>query len=129
MTDSTCMCIASHLHDKSPQRGDKLKKIFGSEAPRHYIDSLNAEAMPWYLRPNYDPDEILFEPNGDVKAGTASALVQRLTAHEYGGAPIYPSFHFIPFFSFAFGMTGTDIYKISLYSILLRAHPIIAWVD
>lgn len=64
-------------------------KILGGDAPRHYIDNLNAEALPWYLRPNYDPDEILFEPNGDVKAGTVGALVQRLTAHEYGGSCHY----------------------------------------
>ena len=60
-------------------------KILGSEAPQHYISKLNADQKPWYLRPNYDQSEILIDPDGQVRAGTASALVERLTAHELGG--------------------------------------------
>lgn len=60
-------------------------KILGAEAPQHYISKLNAEQTPWYLRPNYDQSEILIDPDGQVRAGTAPSLVERLTAHELGG--------------------------------------------
>lgn len=45
----------------------------------------NAETKPWYLRPTYDEKEILIDPDGTVRGGTISALVERLTAHEHGG--------------------------------------------
>ena len=84
---------------KSPPRagkGNKLMKILGSEAPQHYISKLNAEQKPWYLRPNYDQSEILIDPDGQVRAGTPTALVERLTAHELGGAcPILASVNYI----------------------------------
>ena len=60
-------------------------KILGDDAPQHYVDKLNADAKPWYLRPNYDQSEILMDPDGGVRAGTPPALVERLTAHEHGG--------------------------------------------
>ena len=81
--------ILAALLGKSPPRagkGNKLMKILGSEAPQHYISKLNAEQKPWYLRPNYDQSEILIDPDGQVRAGTPTALVERLTAHELGGA-------------------------------------------
>ena len=61
-------------------------KILGPETPQDYINRLNADQKPWYLRSNYDPSEILIDPDGSVRAGTASALVERLTAHELGRA-------------------------------------------
>ena len=60
-------------------------KLLGSDAPQHYLAKLTAEAKPWYLRPNYDQSEILIDPDGGVRAGTTTALVERLTAHEHGG--------------------------------------------
>lgn len=60
-------------------------KLLGPETPRHIINKLNADQKPWYLRPNYDQSEILIDPDGSVRAGTPSALVERLTAHELGG--------------------------------------------
>ncbi|KAI0372236.1 ras GEF [Pilatotrama ljubarskyi] len=73
------------IMSKSPPRGgagNKLMKILGPETPRDYIDRLNADQKPWYLRSTYDQSEILIDPDGSVRAGTASALVERLTAHE-----------------------------------------------
>ena len=73
---------------KSPSRrgkGNKLMKILGSEAPRHYISELNADQKPWYLRMNNDQTQILIDPDGHVRAGTAAALVERLTVHESMG--------------------------------------------
>ncbi|KAI1789570.1 ras GEF [Ganoderma leucocontextum] len=73
---------------KSPSRrgqGNKLMKILGSEAPRHYISELNADQKPWYLRMNYDQSQILIDPDGQVRAGTPAALVERLTVHESMG--------------------------------------------
>ena len=69
-----------------PRRGDKLRDILGDEAPQHYIESVNDELKPWYLRLNYNPAEILIDhPDGFVRGGTVPALVERLTAHEHGG--------------------------------------------
>ncbi|KAH9854744.1 ras GEF [Lenzites betulinus] len=72
---------------KSPPRagaGNKLMKLLGPETPQDYLNRLNADQKPWYLRSNYDQAEILIDPDGSVRAGTASALVERLTAHELG---------------------------------------------
>jgi son of sevenless-like protein len=65
---------------------DKLLRVLG-DAPTHIIDKLNAKTKPWYLRPNYEDSEIQMDPDGKVRAGTAPALVERLTAHEHSGAP------------------------------------------
>ncbi|RDX53355.1 ras GEF [Lentinus brumalis] len=83
------------IMSKSPPRagkGNKLMKILGAEAPQHYISKLNAEQKPWYLRPNYDQSEILIDPDGGVRAGTPSALVERLTAHELGDPTFIKNF-------------------------------------
>ncbi|KAL1950628.1 hypothetical protein VTO73DRAFT_5752 [Trametes versicolor] len=72
---------------KSPPRGgagNKLMKLLGPETPQDYINRMNADQKPWYLRSNYDQAEILIDPDGSVRAGTGSALVERLTAHELG---------------------------------------------
>ena len=68
-----------------PARPDKIRAFFGDDAPSHYLISLTAEAKPWYLRPHYNPDEVLIDPDGTVRGGTVPALVERLTAHEYAG--------------------------------------------
>jgi son of sevenless len=62
----------------------KLEKVLG-DLPTHYVNTVTAETKPWYLRPNYDPSEIIIDPDGGVKGGTVPALVERLTAHEHGG--------------------------------------------
>ncbi|KIJ14919.1 hypothetical protein PAXINDRAFT_115260 [Paxillus involutus ATCC 200175] len=67
---------------RTPPRPDKIKAFFGDDAPSHYLISRNAEAKPWYLRPKYDPAEVLIDPDGTIRGGTVSALVERLTAHE-----------------------------------------------
>jgi son of sevenless-like protein len=67
------------------RRAIKLEKVLGAGVPRHYIATVEADAKPWYLRPNYDPNEILIDPDGGVKGGTVKALIDRLTPHEHGG--------------------------------------------
>src|ERR1700692_3843659 len=77
------------MHDNKPTRrgntAEKIIELLGSEAPRHYIDTVNADSKPWYLRPSYSQTEILIDPDGSVKGGGVPALVERLTAHEHGG--------------------------------------------
>ncbi|PFH53392.1 hypothetical protein AMATHDRAFT_1447 [Amanita thiersii Skay4041] len=67
---------------KSPPRqnagNSKLAKIFGDE----YADKVAKDSQPWYLRPNYGPNDILMDPDGAVRGGTLAALVERLTAHD-----------------------------------------------
>lgn len=71
--------------DKSPPRQNagsgKLAKILGDE----YADKVAKDSQPWYLRPNYDPSEILIDPDNAVRGGTLAALVERLTAHDQLG--------------------------------------------
>lgn len=62
-----------------------MRKLLGDEAPQHYLNAVDADSKPWYLRPNYDQTEILIDPDGGVRGGTVPALVERLTAHEHGG--------------------------------------------
>lgn len=70
---------------KAAPRAEKLKKLLGDDAPQYTLSKLDEKSKPWYLRPNYDQSEIIMEPDGNVRAGTTSALVDRLTAHEHGG--------------------------------------------
>ena len=76
-----------------PRAAHKLMKLLGSDAPQHYLARLTAEAKPWYLRPSYDQSEILIDPLGGVRAGTTTALVERLTTHEHGGK-LVPQFDY-----------------------------------
>ncbi|KAG5220278.1 Cytoplasmic GTPase/eEF2 protein (ribosomal bioproteinis) [Salix suchowensis] len=58
---------------KSPPRAagaEKLRKLLGDDAPRHYLDTVSADSKPWYLRPNYDQTEIQMDPDGSVRGGT-----------------------------------------------------------
>ena len=71
---------------RSPPRPDKIRAFFGDDAPTHYLITLTADTKPWYLRPTYDPNEVLIDPDGTVRGGTVAGLVERLTAHElYAG--------------------------------------------
>ncbi|KDQ63075.1 hypothetical protein JAAARDRAFT_53300 [Jaapia argillacea MUCL 33604] len=80
----------------SPDSGFHLDTLFRtrkSERSRHYIaddDSgsrdyhhavLDLTRIPWYIRPTYDDesDQLKLDHEGNVKAGTAAALVERLT--------------------------------------------------
>ncbi|KAI0826880.1 ras GEF [Trametes gibbosa] len=96
---------------KSPPRagaGNKLMKLLGPETPQDYINRLNADQKPWYLRSNYDQSEILIDPDGSVRAGTPSSLVERLTAHELGHTAFNKNF-LMTFKSF---MTVDDLFEL-----------------
>ncbi|KAH9933132.1 ras GEF [Epithele typhae] len=105
--------IVGSIVGKSPPRGagkgNKLMKILGPETPQHYISQLNAEQKPWYLRPNYDPNEILIDPDGQVRAGTAMSLVERLTAHEALGDTSFNKNFLMTFKSF---MTVDELFEL-----------------
>ncbi|KAJ3558904.1 hypothetical protein NM688_g656 [Phlebia brevispora] len=93
---------------KVPPKATKLYKILGSEAPQHYIDQVNADSQPWYLRPNYDQSEILIDPDGGVRAGSKPALIERLTAHETAD-PTFSKNFMITFKSF---MTLDELFEL-----------------
>ncbi|KAG6336113.1 hypothetical protein ID866_2979 [Astraeus odoratus] len=57
----------------------KIKKILGDDVPEHI-----ANTKPWYLQPDYTKEELVIDVDGSVRAGTAPALVERLTSHEPG---------------------------------------------
>ncbi|KAF9464143.1 ras guanine nucleotide exchange factor domain-containing protein [Collybia nuda] len=64
---------------KSPPRPSyKLQRLLGDE----YAEKMAADLRPWYLRPNYNPTEILIDPDNSIRGGTVPALIERLTAHE-----------------------------------------------
>ena len=69
----------------TPPRGSKLIKVLGQDAPKHYLENINADSKPWYLRLDYSPSDIMADPDGSVRAGTTKALVQKLTCHEHPG--------------------------------------------
>jgi son of sevenless-like protein len=60
------------------KKSDEMIQPF---APDAVNDSANPEQfhMPWYLRPSYSTDTLQICPQGRVKAGTLSALIERLT--------------------------------------------------
>lgn len=85
--------VLKHLARLSPSKKNsgnskKLAKLLGedSEIPsRLPLQSRQPEETPFYLEPNYHPSEIIFDDKGAVKAGTLSALVERLTPHHSTG--------------------------------------------
>lgn len=70
---------------KSPSRAAKITKIFGEDAPAHYIATQNAAQQAWYLKNDNDDKDILINPDGGVRGGTLKALVERLTLHTSRG--------------------------------------------
>ena len=69
----------------------KLAKILGEDVstfgnPANLPPSLAPPVQiipetPWYLKEDYDPQDIIFDDKGGVRAGTLKALVARLTPH------------------------------------------------
>ncbi|KZT73839.1 ras GEF [Daedalea quercina L-15889] len=108
---------------KSPPRGkpgaSKIKKFFGDDAPSHIIEKINADSKPWYLRPNYDQSEIMMEPDGSVRAGAPTALVERLTAHEQGDTTFNQNF-LLTFKSF---MTVDELFNLLVKRFYIQAPP------
>jgi hypothetical protein len=66
---------------RSPgRRSDKIKQLTGDDDAQAFHNARLAQAsLPWFLRPSYTNDEIKMEYDGSVRAGTLSALVERLT--------------------------------------------------
>lgn len=73
---------------KVNKQSKKLAKLLGEDS----FASINLPTVPppasaatiekaWYLGEDYDPDDIVFDEKGNVKAGTLKALVARLTPH------------------------------------------------
>ncbi|KAF5318244.1 hypothetical protein D9611_014672 [Ephemerocybe angulata] len=60
----------------------KKEKDLGLWLGDEYADKVAADSRPWYLRPNYRPEDIIIETDG-IRGGTVPALVERLTAHEH----------------------------------------------
>ncbi|KIJ54796.1 hypothetical protein M422DRAFT_200705 [Sphaerobolus stellatus SS14] len=63
-------------------RALKIKNILGQDAPDAYIQNANADAKPWYLRPEHGSRDIWLNPEGGVRGGTLPALIERLTMHD-----------------------------------------------
>jgi son of sevenless-like protein len=59
----------------------KSDEVIQPFTPDAVSDSANSEQfhLPWYLRPSYSSDTLQIGPQGRVKAGTLSALIERLT--------------------------------------------------
>lgn len=71
----------SRSFDSSSRRVDKIKRITGDDVAQAVHDGKLAQAAcPWYLRPNCGEDEIRYDYNGSVAAGTLPALVEALTS-------------------------------------------------
>ncbi len=62
------------------RRADKVRQLTGDDDAQAFHNAKQAQAnLPWYLQPSYTADEIKLEYDGSVRAGTLSALVERLT--------------------------------------------------
>lgn len=74
--------------------GKNLERWLGSDAPQHYIKNQNPEATPWYLRSSVNPQELVMDASdGSIKAGTITALIERLTAQDNTGRLTFPHCH------------------------------------
>ncbi|KAI0050629.1 ras GEF [Auriscalpium vulgare] len=60
-------------------RAGKIKQLLGDDDAQAFHNAKRAQAnLPWYLRAKHGDDEIKLDYDGTVKAGTLSALVERL---------------------------------------------------
>ncbi|KZT11988.1 ras GEF [Laetiporus sulphureus 93-53] len=109
----------SAVSSKAAPRAEKLKKLLGDDAPQYTLSKLDEKSKPWYLRPNYDQSEIIMEPDGTVRAGTTSALVDRLTAHEHGD-PTFNQNFLLTFKSF---MTVDELFELLTRRFWIQAPP------
>ncbi|KAG0296224.1 hypothetical protein BGZ98_001061, partial [Dissophora globulifera] len=57
-------------------RGDKLKKVLGDDAPSR------PSAATWFLDYDYQREDLVLNAEGQVKGGTLTALIERLTLHD-----------------------------------------------
>ncbi|KAJ6584774.1 ras guanine nucleotide exchange factor domain-containing protein [Mycena capillaripes] len=76
-------------------------------------------AGPWYLQSTYSPTELVFNPDGSVRAGTVPALIERLTAHEQGDPTFIKSF-FMTFKSFT---TVDDLFDLLVQRFWIQPPP------
>ncbi|KIJ17931.1 hypothetical protein PAXINDRAFT_175648 [Paxillus involutus ATCC 200175] len=80
MSDTASLRDDESTTTRATTNAQKIKKIFGDDAPEHIIST-----KPWYLRPDYTINgDIKIDADGSVRAGTVPALVERLTSHETG---------------------------------------------
>ncbi|KAG6845125.1 hypothetical protein H0H87_000552 [Tephrocybe sp. NHM501043] len=77
--------VGATKSSRRPTGSKKLEQLLGDE----YANKVAADLKPWYLRPTYNPEDILIDPDNTVKGGTLPALVERLTAHDQ----VDPSFN------------------------------------
>ncbi|EPQ30337.1 uncharacterized protein PFL1_01863 [Pseudozyma flocculosa PF-1] len=80
--------------DEGRNSGQRARRMLGDDAPlsaqsthESEASSINSslrrreEELPWYLEPDYDPNDILMGADGQVKGATLEALIARVTNH------------------------------------------------
>ncbi|KAL7751136.1 hypothetical protein RI367_003340 [Sorochytrium milnesiophthora] len=75
------------------------------------------DERPWYLRNDYQPYELLFNMEGQIKGGTLEALVERLTLHDE-----YDS-NFMTNFLFSYRTFTTSVDLFTLLTCRFTIHP------
>ncbi|GJJ13429.1 hypothetical protein Clacol_007683 [Clathrus columnatus] len=63
-------------------KNDKVRRLLGDDDAQAFHNAKQALAtLPWYLKPEHDPDsgEIRLEHDGSIRYGSVEALVERLT--------------------------------------------------
>ncbi|EIW67419.1 hypothetical protein TREMEDRAFT_33759 [Tremella mesenterica DSM 1558] len=118
------------IRSKPNQPSRKLAKLLGDDIfinntvpPPHSTNPQNqnqpistnpsqnqASETPWYLGEDYEPNEIIFDDKGAVKAGTLKALIARLTPHGHLDTAFFQAF-LLTFRSFT---TGPELLQLLL---------------
>jgi son of sevenless-like protein len=80
MLDSSTSVRPSEAFAKLPvaKTREKIKQLTGSDDALAFHLAMQAQAV-WYLRPRYPPDQIITDNEGNIRAGTLQALVEKLT--------------------------------------------------
>ncbi|RXK38140.1 hypothetical protein M231_04601 [Tremella mesenterica] len=91
-------------HSTNPQNQNQNQPI--STVPTQNQPS----ETPWYLGEDYEPNEIIFDDKGAVKAGTLKALIARLTPHGHLDTAFFQAF-LLTFRSFT---TGPELLQLLL---------------
>jgi len=73
------------------KRGPKIAQFFGDDAPEYMLNQMKKEA-PEFLKPDYEPSDVIVNPDGTVRGGTLPALVERLTMHDFRDAIYFDTF-------------------------------------
>jgi son of sevenless len=90
VVDPLCLLVPPPPKNAKSPRTAKIRRLLGDDAPEApQVNGVEELETPWYLRPTYGESDVILAPNGSVRGGKLSALVERLTLHDKRGNSVF----------------------------------------